>query len=434
MRMSWLKNKFLKDTLSLATGTVMAQFITIACSPIITRLFSPEEYGKYTLFVAISSFIAIISMFRYENAIVLPKSDKEALNVISLCFSLLVFVFLASLLFFVLLLLFNHGKQTDGELPIFYIVIPFFVLVQGIRLITNNWNTRKNQFRKISVGNVTRSATANTANITVGTFQLINSGGLILGTLIGQTLETIYLTIVNFKVLKLAAKTLSVKNIKPVFYKYIDFFKVNTPHVLIDSLRNYISPIVISLFFSEQILGYYSLMFTVIMLPVTLIGSVLSKVFYGKLAHKYARKEDVMPMVRNVLKASIAIPIVPALVIFFFGETLFSFVFGASWGVAGEYAAALSLYMYIYFVSASITFIPYVIQKLKVSFFYGISINVSFFLIIIIGSLLKVEFLTILQLINVITSLCFVVFIVHVLNMLKIENAKNVLKGDETRD
>ncbi len=422
-----LSNKFLKGVLSLATGTLVAQGITIACAPIITRLYTPEEYGIYTLFLSISSFIAIIAMFRYENAIVLPKSDKEAIKLISLCICNLFLTFTICFIVFLILYLIIAPDAPKGHISNWFLLIPFFIVIQGFRMIANNWDTRKNRFKEISSGNIIRSATSNSSNILMGSTQLLSKGGLIIGAVFGQMLESLYLLIANFKTIKLSVKTLNFNDVKTQFLKHIIFFKINTPHILIDSLRNYVSPIVISFYFSEQILGYYSLMFSIVMLPVTLIGAVISKVYYSRLAYKYARNEDVMPLTVSVLKVNLLLAAIPAAIVFFFGEELFSFVFGANWQMAGQYASYLALYMYIYFVSSSIAFIPYVINAMQSSFIYSLIINISFFLIIILGSIYDLNFTTILHLINYIISLLFSVFIIYMLIILKKRNRKNIM-------
>lgn len=427
MKMKKLSNNiFVRNVMSLATGTLAAQLITILCSPIVTRLFLPEEYGILILFVSITSFISSISMFRYENAIVLSKTDNGAMNVISLCISLLLFSVLISSIIFISLAIFSADIVAKEHISNWYILIPLFVFIQGGRMILNNWNIRKNQYKKMSGGSIIRTSSANALNITIGTFNLISKGGLIFGTVVGQSLETIYLILVNRRIIRLSIKNISYNRIKGAFIKYINLFKINTPHILVDSLRNYASPIIISYYFSEQILGYYSLMFSIIMLPATLLGSTISQVFYSRLAYKYSRKEDVMPLVLNVIKANLLIAIFPTLAIFFFGEELFSFVFGTDWEVAGQYASALSMYMYIYFVSSSISIIPYVIDKMKIAFVYSVIINVSFFLIIALGAIIKFDFIDILKVVNIIVPICFIIFITHMFFLLKKTNKKNI--------
>ena len=78
-------SSFTTDVLKLVTGTTFAQVITILASPLLTRLYGPEAFGFLALFTSITSIIGVIACMRYEMAIMLPKTDEEAANLLGLC-------------------------------------------------------------------------------------------------------------------------------------------------------------------------------------------------------------------------------------------------------------------------------------------------------------------------------------------------------------
>jgi O-antigen/teichoic acid export membrane protein len=103
-----LKTRIFSDTLAkgiliIASGTVIAQVIGIITTPIISRLYSPADFGVLGLFTATLSILALAGGFRYELALPLPEDDKDAANlfvfflvllsVTSLCFLILFFLF-----------------------------------------------------------------------------------------------------------------------------------------------------------------------------------------------------------------------------------------------------------------------------------------------------------------------------------------------------
>ena len=67
------KSEFSKNVLTLMTGTTIAQAIPIAISPILTRIYSPEDFGVFVLYTAIVSLVTAISTGKYELAIMLPS-------------------------------------------------------------------------------------------------------------------------------------------------------------------------------------------------------------------------------------------------------------------------------------------------------------------------------------------------------------------------
>ena len=82
------KSEFSRNVLTLMTGTTIAQAIPIAISPILTRLYTPEDFGVVGLFGAISGIFGAIATGKYELAIMLPKKDEDAINIFALGFIL----------------------------------------------------------------------------------------------------------------------------------------------------------------------------------------------------------------------------------------------------------------------------------------------------------------------------------------------------------
>ncbi|MEA1954756.1 MAG: hypothetical protein U9O24_10240 [Campylobacterota bacterium] len=71
------KSEFSRNVLTLMTGTTIAQAIPIAISPILTRIYTLEDFGIFALFIAITAIFGSIANGRYELAIMLPKKDNN---------------------------------------------------------------------------------------------------------------------------------------------------------------------------------------------------------------------------------------------------------------------------------------------------------------------------------------------------------------------
>ena len=52
-----LKSEFNRNVLTLASGATIAQLIPILSSPILTRFYTPNEFGLFSLFVAITAIL-----------------------------------------------------------------------------------------------------------------------------------------------------------------------------------------------------------------------------------------------------------------------------------------------------------------------------------------------------------------------------------------
>lgn len=92
------KSDFSRNVITLMT---IAQSIPIATSPILTRIYTPEDFA---LFIAITSILATIANGRYELAIMLPK--KDAINIFALGF---IITCIMTIITFAVILIFNKS-------------------------------------------------------------------------------------------------------------------------------------------------------------------------------------------------------------------------------------------------------------------------------------------------------------------------------------
>ena len=121
-----MKSEFSRNVFTLVSGTAIAQFISIAASLIISRLYTPDDFGVFTIFISIASLISLLLAGRYELAINLPKSDNEGLNVLGLSIKLnLIISFFLFILSLLLFFIFDHFITDSNLLKKWLIFIPF---------------------------------------------------------------------------------------------------------------------------------------------------------------------------------------------------------------------------------------------------------------------------------------------------------------------
>ena len=56
------KSEFSRNVLKVMTGTTFAQALPILVAPVLTRLYSPEEFGVFYLFAALVSILSDVSL------------------------------------------------------------------------------------------------------------------------------------------------------------------------------------------------------------------------------------------------------------------------------------------------------------------------------------------------------------------------------------
>ena len=101
---SFFNTPLWKAVFILGTGTIFSQLLNIITIPILTRLYSPADFGLLGIFTAVLTVIMTFISFRYEYAIPVPKDTENAAHLLVLC---IVSICSVSLVLSVLLLLFG---------------------------------------------------------------------------------------------------------------------------------------------------------------------------------------------------------------------------------------------------------------------------------------------------------------------------------------
>jgi len=364
------KSEFSRNVLTLMTGTTIAQAIPIAISPILTRIYTPEDFGVFALYMSVASLLSVMATGRYELAIMLPKKDEDAINIVAL--SILI-AFFVSFISFLIVFIFNAQITNllgNPEISSWLYFIPITVLLTGIYQSFNYWSNRKKQYKRLATSRVVQSGTTSASNLAMG-FGGFGSSGLILGGVLGQVVATWILGTRIFKSdLELFKKSVNSLKIFALIKKYIKMPMLNLPNAVIDGFRLSGITILIAKYFTVASLGQFSLAWKMLQMPMSLIGSSISQVFFQKIAS--SKKSELYYLVKQfIVKASLSIlPVF--IVIYFFSVDIFSFVFGEKWKIAGEIASVLSPWIFINFISSPIANVFIILNKQEIVLYASI--------------------------------------------------------------
>ena len=106
----------------LVGGTSIAQLITIFLTPVLSRIYTPEDFGVFALFFSATGIISIMIGGRYEVAIMQPKKDHEAISLASISFTLM--LILTTVLTLVLYLVSSHFFSSSSFERKIFLLIP----------------------------------------------------------------------------------------------------------------------------------------------------------------------------------------------------------------------------------------------------------------------------------------------------------------------
>lgn len=377
------KSEYSRNVLTLMTGTTIAQAIPIAITPILTRLYTPEDFGILALFVAVTAILGSIANGRYELAIMLPEKDEDAINVaalgllIALCFSI---VLLIPTIFLNEQITNLLGNQ---EIGFWLYFVPFVVLMTGLFNVLNYLNTRKKLYKDIAKANVYKATAMASVQLGVG---FIKTG--VTGLITGQILSQV---VANYRLAKNTQQNYDLSQVKKTEIKrlakrYIDFPKFSMWAVLLNTSSTHVVNILISVIYGVASLGFYSLAQRILGMPSALIGSSIGQVFFQQASIEKQKKGNCQRIFLSTLKNLVLISLLMFVPLFFVVEDLFAIAFGEEWRVAGSYAQVLMVFFAIRFVSSSLSIIVSVFEMNS----YSLIIN----LIIMLSSVLVLYFST----------------------------------------
>ncbi|WP_258164917.1 lipopolysaccharide biosynthesis protein [Desulfobacca acetoxidans] len=403
------KGSFIRNVFTLMTGTVVAQAIPIMASPILTRLYNPEEFGSLALFSAVASMIGVIATGRYELAIMLPQEEEEAINLVGL--SLAITLCLSTITFLVVAAFNREIANLLGNpnFSIWLFAIPVTVFLTGLQNTFNYWFNRKKRYAKLSLCRITQSSVNVSANIGMGVAGWQKSG-LIGGLLIGQSFSTAYLVWQAWRRDRSKSRLVNKSLMAKTARTYKDFPTINSLHAFSDMLQNNGVIFLLSSFFGPSILGFYFLSVRILKTPLMFIGSSVAQVFYQKATETFNAGGNLQGLVKKTMFSLMAIAFPIFLLILFLAPYLFSHIFGKEWREAGFYSQILAPWFFLNFIFSPITQIPIIVNRQKMGFMITSIGNLLILISIFYGGFIAKDIYLGLYLLSTILSVYMICF------------------------
>ena len=363
-------SEFKKNILKLLTTISFAQLIPLIITPLLTQYFSAEEFGLYGLYISICSILGVIAAGRYDLAIMLPKKNKDAINIVAIGFFLSI---ASSFLFLIILTVFKNTlfEITRSELFIkYYFFIPISILIISFNQIFMVWFNRQKNYSLIGDQNLLKSTSNSFSSLFLGIKSI--SLGMIIGNIISLFI-TVSFNIYDF----LKSSNTSLINRRDIvknFKKYIIFLKYSTISNLFNSLSSIGLTLLIAIFFGTKIAGFYFLAERIISIPISIVTNSVSQVYFQKASTLfYSNKKELFELTVNVQKKIFYILFPFLFIISVFGGYIFS-IFGNEWiesGLILKYFAIFILFKNLY---SPISTIGDILKKQKLLLFFNISL------------------------------------------------------------
>lgn len=375
-----LKHKFIKNFLTLFSGSVLAQAVLFAFIPALTRLYSEEILGLFFIYSSLTAILRVIASLRFEQSVVLPKHNGDAINLLVIAF---IINSLLNLFFFFLIFLFYDliteisGEDNIGE---WFYYIPLSSFLLGCFEIFSYWNNRLENYKNISFGKINKSATIGISQISLKYLDF-NTAGLFIGLILGQLFSFLHLGFLSIKSVSENLKYLSFKKSIILFKKYKDIPLYNTLMTSLNTISNQLPILLLAKYFGSESAAFFGLANRVVMTPMGLISQSVGQVFFKTASDIVNSGKQLFPFVKKTYFNLFKIAIIPVLIIFV-ATYFFDIFFGEAWNKAGQYARIMLPWLAVAFLNAPISWLIIVLNRQKiVSLFDFILLIFRFFAI-----------------------------------------------------
>jgi O-antigen/teichoic acid export membrane protein len=324
--------------------------------------------GLFNAFLAVA---AVAASLQYDVAIVSAASHKEAAQLAILSTVLTLPMSVASgLLLYVMI---HFSLVGFGVLPAYAagLMVPT-ILFAGLFSILRYWSLRDERFDAVSRALIFQNGARSLSQVALGALGL-HSFGLLFGEVVGRSI----------------GMSRMMRNAWPVVCRYgisaqdtvialrgnRQFPLYSTPSSLLNVLGTSLPlPLLVTLY-GADIGGYYSLVWRVLAVPIVLIGAGMADAFHSRAA-LYAREDPkhLLRFFHSTTVALLAMGIIPALIIFAFGEPIFLWVFGIKWRLSGIIASIVAPWFLTSFIVSPLSRIVYVLHGQRLKLIYDLLI------------------------------------------------------------
>ena len=377
LRSSLPKSSLARGASVLLGGNAAGQVLLILSSPLLTRLYTPEEFGVLAVYASCLAILGSIVCLRYPQAIPFLKEKEDAATVALLGFvALLFFVLVVSLLvgFFREFIL---GVLGVPELSPFLWMIPLGLLILGVFQILSAWAVRDREY-----GDIARSKLWQAVSMTA--IQLcgfkLGAAALLFGHALGQGAGIFRLLRSALRTGLKSASQVTVGKVWELASRMREYPLYSMPTSLASALGNQLPPILLAAWFGPVIAGVYMLAYRVLMLPLQIIGQAIEDAFSSSAreSREGGRLGGMLLKIASILSGILMAP-------FMLGALLapdtFALVFGAEWRDAGLFARWLFPFAFLALISAPLNKVYMVLEKQRV----GLSFSVAALLLKTLG-------------------------------------------------
>ena len=338
----------------LAGGTAAAQAIGVLVLPVITRLYTPEDFSVLAVYASILGIVAGVACLRLDIAIPLPERDEDGANLLAVALQCCTAVALLSALcvwWFP-----DHIVNAAGQpgLRPFLWMIPLGIWLASSYSAIQFWATRKKRFTAIARTRIGQTTGSTVTQLAGGLLNAVGPLGLLLGQLIGSGAGIFGLSRTAWSEDRQALRQINWADMRRVFREHDRFPKYSTFEAFANNGAIQLPVIIIAAVALGPEAGYLFLAMRAMAIPIGLIGGAVSQVYFSRAPEEY-RAGQLGNMTLKAIAGLMRTGVGPLLFAGIVSPVAFPLIFGTDWQRAGEMVAWMTPWFILQFISSPVS-------------------------------------------------------------------------------
>lgn len=358
-------------------GTAGGQVVGFITLPILTRMYTVEDYGTQALYLSVASLLAIFVTGQYDRAILLPEEDTDSFALVILTILLAtVGCLLTEVAVYTIIhaqsykeIYFPLSKEICSWLP--FLALTIFVNTNF--QIWYTWLNRNRAYSAMASMGVISNIFNFLAAFIYGFLTNADSHGLLLNTFFGSLICTLCIIRYCHQKKILPIKDLSYNRLKGVMRRYQQYPRYIIFSGAIENGSNQLPIILMNMLGGAYLTGLYSMIYKLMHIPISLVGSAMGNVFIREASESWQKYNNCHSIYSRILKYMVVIGIVPFGILLFGGPYLIPLFLGAKWVEVTNYIIYLCPMFYMQFISSPLSSVFFIAGKLKADLLISIA-------------------------------------------------------------
>jgi len=354
------QSSFWKSVLSLSAGQVIGQGITLIATPVVSRLYTQEEYGEFGIITSTATIIIGIIGLGLGSMIMVAKDDEDAKKIFRVTY---LFQFMLAVLLCGAMLALSPVKcffettiSYEASILLMFAYISTSALVSLLNVYVNRLKLNKALFFNPLI-------TAGCTLLIAIPFGFFKFGfiGLMLASIVASFLASIHM----LRYGNPFTAWVELGDVRYVIREGRKFILFQYPANMMGTVSTQLPNQMLSGTFGNAALGSYAMCNKLFNLPMHLIATPIQIVYFRTAAEKHRNNENIAPLTYSLVTKICYVAAIPSILIVLLGKPLFEFVLGKEWSEAGAIASILILQYIMTFCNNSIIYTRVAIGKQK---------------------------------------------------------------------